>query len=50
MPKKPTPVADDPEQVERFIEMAKQVGVDQRPGAFEKALKKVVPKKKRKTG
>lgn len=46
MPRKAAPKPDDPEQVKRFIETAKAVEVDQSEGAFEKALKKVVPQKK----
>jgi hypothetical protein len=45
MRRKPAPKPDDPEQVKRFIETAKAVEVDERPGAFEKAFKKVVPPK-----
>lgn len=50
MPRKSVPKQDDPAQVKRFIEMAKALEVDQRPGAFEKALTKVAkpaqPKKR----
>lgn len=46
MSRKPAPKPDDPEQLKRFIETAKAVGVDESPGAFEKALKKVVPPKR----
>jgi len=46
MARKPAPKPDDPEQVKRFIEMAKAIEVDESEGAFENALKKVVPPKK----
>jgi hypothetical protein len=43
MTDKPNPVKpDDPEQSKRFIDMAREVGVDERADAFEKAFKKVV--------
>jgi hypothetical protein len=45
MSRKPAPKPDDPAQLKRFIETAKAIGVDVSPGAFEKALKKVVPPK-----
>jgi hypothetical protein len=46
MPRKTAPKQDDPEQVKRFIKAAREIGVDEGLGAFEKALKKVVPPKK----
>ncbi|MEJ1969768.1 MAG: hypothetical protein WDN03_14205 [Rhizomicrobium sp.] len=46
MARKPAPKPNDPEQVKRFIEMAKAIEVDESDGAFEKALKKVVPPKR----
>jgi hypothetical protein len=33
---------DDPGQAKRFIEMAREVGVDERPEAFEQAFKAVI--------
>jgi hypothetical protein len=42
MPRKHSPAQDDPEQVKRFIETAKALGVDQSEGAFEKAFKTVI--------
>lgn len=46
--KKPTKrKRHDPEQSRRFIETAKQIGVDETPGAFEKAFKRVVKPPKR---
>lgn len=47
MTRKPAPKPDDPKQVKRFIETAKALEVDQSLGAFEKALKKVVPPKQK---
>lgn len=41
MPRKPK--QDDPAQSKRFIEAARKVEVDERPEAFERAFKKVVP-------
>lgn len=46
MPRKPKPKPDDPEQSKRFIEMAREIGVDESEGAFERALKKVARPKK----
>jgi hypothetical protein len=34
--------ADDPEQSRRFIDMAREIGVDEDPEAFDRAFKKVV--------
>lgn len=48
MPRKSAPKQDDPEQAKRFAAMARELGVDQRSGAFEKALGKVIPKPKKK--
>lgn len=46
MKRKLAPKQDDPEQVKRFVKTARELGVDESPGAFEKGLKKVVPPKK----
>jgi hypothetical protein len=46
MARKPAPKPDDPKQAKRFIEMAREIGVDESPGAFENALKKVAPPKR----
>jgi hypothetical protein len=35
----------DPEQHKRFIDMAREVEVDERPEAFDRAFKRVVPRK-----
>ena len=45
MTRKTTIKQDDPEQVKRFIKTAREIGVDESPGAFEKGLKKVVSPK-----
>jgi hypothetical protein len=45
MPRKPKPPQDDPAQSTRFIEMAREIGVDESEGAFERAFKKVVSSK-----
>jgi hypothetical protein len=44
---KPTPPAkpDDAEQSKRFIDMAREIGVDERPEAIDEAFKKVIPLK-----
>lgn len=49
MPRKSAPKQDDPKQVKRFIKTAREIGVDESRGAFEKGLKKVVPPKKPRT-
>jgi hypothetical protein len=40
-PKVP-PSADDPAESQRFIDVAREVGVDESPGAFDRAFAKVV--------
>ena len=42
---KPEPPAnaDDPEQSRRFIDMAREVGADEDPEAFDLAFGKVIP-------
>lgn len=45
MPRKPTPKPDDPEEYKRFLETAREVEADENPKAFDRAFKKVVPKK-----
>jgi len=44
MTDKPTPPAkpDDPEQSKRFIDMAREIGADERPEAIDEAFKKVI--------
>ena len=36
------PGADDPAQSQRFIDMARELGADEEPEAFERALGKVI--------
>jgi hypothetical protein len=45
MTNKPKPLAkaDDPAESKRFIDMAREVEVDERPEAFERAFKRVIP-------
>ena len=45
MPRKPPPIPDDPEQFKRFQEAAKELGVDESSGAFDRVFDKVVPPK-----
>jgi hypothetical protein len=48
MPRKPKPTPDDPEQSKRFIEMAREVEVDEGAAgrkAFEQAFEKVTRSK-----
>jgi hypothetical protein len=43
IPKPPVPRdADDPAESQRFIDMAREVEVDESPGAFDRAFGKVV--------
>ncbi len=46
MPKKKPPPPDEKPQRERFIEAAREAGVDETGEAFERAFRKVVPPKK----
>jgi hypothetical protein len=50
MPAKPksSPKLTDAERHARFVAMAREVEVDESPGAFDKAFKKVVPSPLRK--
>jgi hypothetical protein len=43
---RPKPKPDDPKQSARFIDAAKQAGVDESGEGFEKAFKKIVPEKR----
>lgn len=43
----PDVLPDDPEQSKRFIDMAREVEVDETPGAFDRAFEKVLPRQKR---
>jgi len=42
VPHKPKPPPDDPEQLKRFKDMAREVDVDETPGAMDRAFDKVV--------
>jgi hypothetical protein len=42
MPRKPNPTPDDPEQLKRFKEMAREVEVDETPGAMDRAFEKII--------
>lgn len=47
----PPPNADNPEQSRRFIDMAREVEVDETPGATDRAFEKVIrPKALRQNG
>lgn len=46
MPRKQKHPPDDPEQSKRFIDMAKEVEVDESPEAFDRAFQKVVKQPK----
>ncbi len=43
MARRPSPEPDDPEQFQRFLETAKELGVDESPEAFDRVFEKVVP-------
>lgn len=45
MPRKPKPEWDDPEQSKRFLEAAKAAEASDDPDAFDRALKRIAPKK-----
>lgn len=46
MPRKPKPKWDDPEESKRFLEAAKAAEASDDPKVFDRALKKIAPKKK----
>jgi hypothetical protein len=48
MPRKPKPKPDNPEQFKRFIDMAREVEVDESPDAIDRAFKKVIGQRKAK--
>jgi hypothetical protein len=48
MAKKPKPKLTDTERHKRFVEMAREVEADERPEAFDRAFKRVVPVKRKK--
>lgn len=43
---KPKPKPDNPAQSQRFIDAAKEAGVDDTGEAFDKAFKKIVPERR----
>ena len=45
-PKAVRPEAEDKAQAERFLETARQIGVDETGEAFERAMDKIVPPRK----
>jgi hypothetical protein len=45
MRRKPKPKPDNPEQFKRFIDMAREVGVDENPEALDRAFEKVIKPK-----
>jgi hypothetical protein len=49
MGRKSEPKPDDAAQSQRFLDTAKEVGADRDGDALERALKKIVPPKKRVT-
>jgi hypothetical protein len=46
MTRKPASKPDDPAQHKRFLDMAREVGVDEREGAFDAAFERVRDKAK----
>jgi hypothetical protein len=42
----PPPEADDAEQSRRFIDMAREVEVDETPGALDRAWEKIKPSRR----
>jgi len=46
MPRKPKPPPDDPEQSQRFIDMASEVGAETPSPDFERVFRKVVEQPK----
>ena len=44
-PRNPKPKPDNPEQSKRFIDMAREVGVDESPDALDRAFDAVIPPK-----
>jgi hypothetical protein len=43
--REPKPKLTDPERHKRFVEMAREVGASDDPKAFDKAFKRVAPKR-----
>jgi hypothetical protein len=46
MAEKPAPKPDNPAQHKRFIDMAREVEVDEREGAFDRAFERITDKAK----
>lgn len=46
MKSKPSKKTGDPDEYKRFLATAKEVEADERPEAFDKAFKRVVPTKR----
>jgi hypothetical protein len=44
VPRKPKPQPDDPKQLKRFIDMAREVEADESEGATDRAFNKVIPR------
>ena len=47
MPRKPAPKPDDPEEYQRFLEMARAVEASDDPKDFDRAFKRIVRLKSR---
>jgi hypothetical protein len=45
VPRKPKLPPDNPEQFKRFIDMAREIGVDESPDALDRAFEKVIKPK-----
>ena len=47
--RKPDPPAEanDPTEYQRFVEIARELGVDESPGALDRAFEKVIPTSRR---
>jgi hypothetical protein len=41
--RRPAPQPDDPEQYQRFLDMAKEVGADESPDALDRVLDRLKP-------
>jgi hypothetical protein len=46
-PKRPSRKIEDKDQFERFIEIARKIGVDENPEALDRAFDKIAPQVKR---
>ena len=43
----PTPDTDDPAEYQRFLEIARELGVDESPDALDRAFEKVMQKRQK---